>query len=179
MDQVLLKIPESVHRAVWAHLLPKRFLYEEAAFLYVQRKTEGKAEVFMYIDWVPVPSRGFFFRSPFHFELTDEMRAAVIKHAHEINGSIVELHSHKGRQPAKFSPSDLQGLQEFVPHVWWRLKQRPYLAVVVSRSGFDGFIWLKNPHSPQRLDGIVTETSVLRPTKLSYFKDSDYGKRTF
>jgi hypothetical protein len=171
MEQILLNIPQAIQRAVWEHLLPRRFIYEEAAFLYAELKIKGKTEIFQYVDWFPVPANGFLYRSPFHFELTDEMRATVIKRAHDFGASIVELHSHKGISPAEFSPSDLLGFQEVVPHVWWRLKGRPYLAVVVSRSGFDGFAWISSPDSPRYLDGIVTGTSILKPTKLSQIKD--------
>lgn len=176
MEQILLNIPQAIQRAVWKHLLPRRFIHEEAAFLYAKRKTEGKTEIFQYVDWFPVPVNGFLSCSPFYFELTDEMRAMAIKRAHDLQASIVELHSHKGIYPATFSPSDLLGFQEVVPHVWWRLKGRPYFAVVVSRSGFDGLTWISGPYCPQYLDGIITETSILKPTKLSQIKGGYYDK---
>lgn len=119
-----------------------------------------------------MPDNGFIIRSPYHFELTEQMRATVIKKAHDLDASIVELHSHKGSRWAEFSESDLFGFQEFVPHVWWRLKGRPYIAVVVSHTSFDGLVWLTNPNIPQRLDGIVTENSFLRPTKLTFIKEA-------
>jgi len=165
--RVLLNIPKAVHQAVWRHLLPRRFVFEEAAFIYAQRRTEDDSEIFQYLDWSAVPPIGFVSRSRYHFELTDETRASVIKRAHDLNASLVELHSHSGIWPAQFSPSDLLGFQEFVPHVWWRLKRRPYLALVISSSSFDGFVWTTNPNTPRRLDGIVVEKLAFTPTKLS------------
>jgi len=167
MNKILLKISKTVKADIWAHLLPKRFTVEEAAFLFVRRESDENGELFSYFDWAPVPPGGFLSRSAFHFELTDEIRAAMIKRAHDLETSVVEFHSHKGRQPAQFSASDLLGFREFVPHVWWRLKGRPYAAVVLLRSGFDGLVWSTGPDTPQRFDGIVVGKSVLTPTRLT------------
>jgi len=178
MSQSLLKIPKTVQTDIWAHLLPKRLRFEEAAFMFVRREPEDNAEYFSYLEWTPVPPKGFLSRSGFHFELTDEMRASVIKQAHDLGASLVEFHSHKGRRSTEFSLSDLQGFREFVPHIWWRLKGRPYIAVVVSRSGFDGLVWMTDPSDPQRLDGIIVEKSTLKPTKLTSLRYGYYDKRT-
>lgn len=168
MNKVLLKIPGKVYSKIWSDLLPTRFRHEEAAFLYVHRDTENNAEVFNFVDWLPVPSHGFISRSAIHFELTDEMRAASIKRAHDLHASIVEIHSHRGCGLAQFSASDLWGFKEFVPHVWWRLKGLPYLAIVVTLSSFDGFAWIANPQTPQQLEAICVEKTVFDPTRLSY-----------
>jgi len=167
ISQIFLKIPKPMQTDIWAHLLPKRFTVEEAAFLFVRRESEEKVEFFSYVDCIPIPAKGFLSRSAFHFELTDETRAVVIKHAHDLGTSLVEFHSHRGRWPAEFSSSDVLGFQEFVPHVWWRLKGHPYAAVVLSRSGFDGLVWNTGPDTPQRLNGIVVGESVLTPTGLT------------
>lgn len=164
---LLLYIPKKVHTAIWGHLVPKRFRAEEAAFIFVCRTKKDRAQHFTYLDWLPVLPEGFYFQSRYHFELTDEMRATVIKRAHDLNSSIVELHSHTGIWPARFSQSDFLGFKDFVPHVWWRLKGRPYLAIVVSRFSFDGLIWSTNPNTPERLDAIVVDKSLFKSTKLS------------
>ena len=54
-----------------------------------------------------------------------------------MGASLVEMHSHIGPWPAGFSYADRLGLQETVPHMWWRLKKRPYLALVVTNCSFD------------------------------------------
>ena len=90
--------------------------------------TKGEDQIFEYIEWYAVPADGFSVCNEYHFELTDEVRAQVIKRAHDLGASIAEVHSHHGPWPAAFSPSDQLGFREFVPHVWWRLKGRPYLA---------------------------------------------------
>ncbi len=178
MGQILLKMSKTVRADIWAHLLPKRFIAEEAAFMFVRREIKNEDEIFEYLEWFLVPPNGFLSRSGYHFELTDEIRAKAIKQAYDLNASLVELHSHKGRWPAQFSPSDLLGFREFVPHVLWRLKGRPYLALVVSRSGFDGLVWMTNPGDLQCLDGILVEKAVLKPTKLSNLRYDYYDERT-
>ncbi len=174
MPGVLLHLPSDVHDALWHHLLPKRPVAEEAAFVYARRDIVNAATVFRCMEWFPVPPGGFASRSLFHLELTDATRATVIKRAHDLGASLVEFHSHTGRWPARFSPSDQAGFDEFVPHVWWRLKGRPYLAVVVVADGFDAFAWLADPRSPEYLGGILVEERILQPTRLSPLQMESY-----
>ena len=122
---------------------------------------------FEFVEWYPVPPDGFVERSWYHLELTDEVRAGVIKRAHDLGASIVEFHSHAGSRPAAFSPTDQRGLREFVPHVWWRLGKKPYFAVVVTHNDFDGLAWISDPKNPQHLDGIMVGDRLLKPTRLS------------
>jgi hypothetical protein len=51
--------------------------------------------------------------------------------------------------------------------MWWRLNKRPYAAIVVAPSGFDALLWLDNPISPRRLDGIAADSMILRPTNIT------------
>jgi hypothetical protein len=174
MTKIILEIPKEVYKAVWSHLLPKIFLAEEAAFIFAQRIAENGLDIFHYLEWCPIASRGFLTRSRFYLELTDETRAAAIKRAHDLGASLVELHSHYGPWPAQFSASDLLGFKEFVPHVWWRLKRRPYMAIVASKSGFDGLAWISDPKTANYIDGIVSGGLELTPTKLSHIGDDLY-----
>jgi hypothetical protein len=176
MKKILLKIPTEVQKTIWTHLLPKRFVREQAAFAFTQRQTQNGAEIFQLIEWLPVLPEGFVTQTRFHIELHDKVKASAIKRAHDLGASLVEIHSHLGRWPAAFSISDLLGFREFVPHVWWRLKGRPYLALVVCRSGFDGLVWLDNPNSPQHLGGITIEDSLLKPTGLSRAECDPYER---
>lgn len=167
MPRVVLHLPPKVRQALWRHLLPRRPVAEEAAFVYARHEVENGAVVFRYIEWLPVAPDGFAVRSLMHFELADETRAKVIKRAHDLGAAVVEFHSHVGSWRARFSASDHAGFAEFVPHVWWRLKSRPYLAVVVAAGSFDALVWLADPQSPEHLDGIVVEEQVFTPTRLS------------
>ena len=171
----VVSVPERIYRKVRRHLLPWWHRTEEAAFLYV-----GPAEdAFECLEWYPVPATGFASRSAYHLELNDETRAKVIKRAHDLGASLVEIHSHLGRGQAQFSPSDLAGFRDFVPHVLWRLKHLPYFAVVMTRTGFDGFVWKTGPDAPERLHGIQVGSCLLSPTKLSLFPDYTYDEQPF
>ena len=168
MGRVVLHVPSSVYEEIEAHLLDKNAESESAGFMFVVPATrDGDADVYEHVEWYPVPPDGFVEDSWSHLELTDEFRASVIKRAHDLGASIVEFHSHLGPQSARFSPFDRRGLREFVPHVWWRLRGRPYFAVVFAHTGFDGLAWVTDPDTPQHLDAIVAGDGVLEPTKLS------------
>jgi hypothetical protein len=148
MAQVFLNLPADVHQEVWKHLVPGRRDPEAACFMFVRHVTQDDAQVFEHVEWYPIHPDGFLVRTGYHFELTDETRAKVIKRAHDLGASLVEFHSHTGPWPAAFSPSDQLGFQEFVPHVWWRLKGKPYLAIVVTQGDFDGLVWMVDPKTP-------------------------------
>lgn len=168
MGRVLLCIPPDVFEEVWSHLLPGSAEREAAGFIFVAPvPQDDDTQVFEYVEWYPVPPHGFVGRSPYHLELTDEIRAEVIKRAHDLEASIVEFHSHLGPYPAGFSKSDQLGFREFVPHVWWRLRKRPYFAVVFTQTELDGLAWLTDPRKPQHLDGIVVGRRVVKATKRS------------
>lgn len=168
----LIELPADVLEQLWQHLLSTPGGNEQAAFVFVRRNDAQRP--FTYVDWYPVLPDGFIAQLPFHFELTDETRAAVIKRAHDLGASLVEFHSHTGPWEPQFSPSDWAGFEEVVPHMWWRLKGRPYAAVVVSRKGFDAFIWLNDPNIPARLDGITVDGRVLEPSRLSPLERDGY-----
>ena len=99
--------------------------------------------------------------------MADGTRAALIKRAHDLEASLVEMHSHPAPWPAAFSYADRMGLSETVPHMWWRLNRRPYLAIVVSPSGFDALLWLDNATLPRALDTLKAGDRMLQPTNNS------------
>lgn len=164
---VRLHIPSDIHVALWQHLLPNAHGPEEAAFVFAHASGEEGAHILEYVEWSSVRPEGFASRSAYHLELADDTRAGVIKRAHDLGASLVEFHSHRGKRPAQFSLSDWEGFEEFVPHVLWRLKARPYAALVVTATGFDGLAWLKTADAPTRLDALVAGDQVLSPTGLS------------
>ncbi len=170
----VVNVPEHIFRSVRRHLLPWLHRVEEAAFLYAAPTDDA----FECLEWCPVPVSAFASRSAYHLELAEETYARAIKRAHDLGASIVEMHSHIGRVPARFSPSDLVGFRDFVPHVLWRLRHLPYLAVVMTRTGFDGFVWKRGPHEPERLTGIQVGNRLLTPTKLSPIPDQRYDERS-
>ena len=169
MPNMILTVPEAVHDAIRAHLLPARQRVEEAAFMFAVGHESPDGLQLEHREWWPVRPDGFVSRSAHHLELTDATRASVIKRAHDLGASLIELHSHLGPWPAQFSASDLAGFADFVPHVFWRLKNRPYAALVIARGGFDAFVWTVDPRMPERLSAINIRGKLVAPTGLSSF----------
>jgi hypothetical protein len=97
--------------------------------------------VFDIIEHALLEHRDFAAQYSDYLELADEARVRIIKHAHALKACLVEIHSHPWTWPAEFSPSDRAGLKETVPHMRWRLKERPYLAVVVAQTSYDALVW--------------------------------------
>jgi len=100
--------------------------------------------------------------------LVDEAQAQIIKMAWDRRAALVEFHSHPDpRYRAQFSPFDLRGFEEFVPHVRWRLKGQPYAALVWAPDGFDGLVWRDQVPEAQELDAIMVGSQLHRPTGLT------------
>jgi proteasome lid subunit RPN8/RPN11 len=162
--RVTIALDAGMHGRLLPHLLPVRGRYEEAAFVLARTERGGEGATFRAVELILLGPEWFEVRSPVYLELTDACRGMVIKRAHDLNASLIEFHSHPGSPRASFSWSDLSGFREFVPHVWWRLKGRPYAAVVVAPDSFDAVAWVDGPaaHVP------VTELHVgdrgMRPT---------------
>lgn len=164
----VLAFPRAVKAAIWRHLVPPGRGPEQVAFAFaLSEGHETGLDVFRCAEWESVPAAGFESRSPVHFELAEATQAKAIKRAHNLGACLVEFHSHTGPWPAAFSGSDLEGFREFVPHILWRLKGRPYFAVVVTRTGFDGFVWRSGPEAPELLAGLLEGDVLVRATGLS------------
>jgi hypothetical protein len=167
MSAAILQIDTELKTAIWSHLLPhndESELIEQAAFGFAKTISADAVTTLNVIDWFPVDKIGFAHQSGYHIELADEIRPFLIKRAHDLQTSLVEFHSHPFSTRAEFSPSDLIGLDEFVPHIWWRLKGRPYLAIVVTPSQFDALAWVNSPRSPVPVKELRVGDVVLRPS---------------
>jgi len=168
MRIIQVEIPTEHYRRLSGHLLRPRSDLEQAAFLFVRAAVTGHSCTFSYIDSLLVSPRGFSIHSEFHLELDDQTRARVIKTAHDLQCSILEIHSHPGTDIAMFSASDFMGLEDFVPHVWWRLKKRPYAALVMARRSFDGLAWFNGPNEPEPVESLVVDGQRYLSTGLSF-----------
>ena len=164
---VSISISSDLYGRLRAHLLPSDSQAEEAAFLFAKAATTQVECHLEVIDHVLIEPEGIDYHSFGYLELTDTTRARVIKKAHDLGASLVELHSHRLPFPASFSPTDIAGLREFVPHVWWRLKGKPYVALVIAPGSYDAFGWLVDPMNPQPLDHLLVGRRILYPTGLS------------
>lgn len=166
--QVDLRIPKEIFTAMRSHLLPRTTRNEQAGFMFAHFRPATEETLRLdFEEWCPLSPADFAYQSPLHLELRDETRARVIKRSHDLNCSLVEFHSHPSPYPAKFSGSDFMGFREFVPHVLWRLKNRPYAAVVVAPSGFDALAWMRSVDEILGTPVIDTGVAKFAPTGLS------------
>jgi hypothetical protein len=164
MEQIILELPPPAYKAIIAHLLPGDTWKEQAAFVYAKAESRDAGLIISFIEWKPIYPQDFAFHTEFYLELSDKKRAQIIKHAHDLDASLVEWHSHPLLWPAAFSKSDLLGFKEFVPHVMWRLKGRLYGAVVVTPFDFDALAWIRNKGEPCQISSISVGSKELNPT---------------
>ncbi|HTZ63257.1 MAG TPA: hypothetical protein VMB51_04070 [Solirubrobacteraceae bacterium] len=138
---------------------------EQVTFLFTG--PPGRSGPLVVEDIYPVPPEGFDFQSDLHVSLTDQTRAYVIKHAWDLGGALVETHSHKHGPPG-FSPSDLYGFSDWVPHVRWRLASRPYIALVFVGGTFDALVWEGTGDSPSPLHALIVNRKLQLPSGITY-----------
>ena len=167
MKECNLHFPEMEFLMLKNHLLPKQLSAEECAFVFVDYQFEDSQVNFSYKDSYYLKQEDFVFRSEYHFEVKDHVRAKMIKQAHDMNLVLMEAHSHIEQKDAKFSPTDWIGFNEFVPHVIWRLKGKPYIAIVFASNSFDGLVWFQNHQHPMQLDKIVAGSHNHKSSKRS------------
>jgi hypothetical protein len=105
--------------------------------------------------WRPIDDRAADVQGQLHVSLPDETRSAIIQWAWAEDACLIEAHSHGRWSPAAFSPYDLQNLGEWVPHLWWRLRGRPYAAIVTSARDLDALAWIDGPGAIEQVDGIT------------------------
>ncbi len=150
---VFLDLPAGLKDLLWFHLLQSEV--EQVAFVFAGIQVEGDATLFVAHDHYLAESGDFEIHSEFHVELADQARSRIIKRAWDTATTPVEFHSHPSDfWGAKFSPSDMHGFSEFVPHCRWRLRGRPYLTIVVSPAGADALAWLDKSGEPVGLTAI-------------------------
>jgi molybdopterin/thiamine biosynthesis adenylyltransferase len=79
------------------------------------------------------------------------------------------VHSHPvSSHRAAFSESDLLGFSDFVPHVYWRLRERAYVALVMTPTDFDSLVWRESPDAPAGFARIAVDDKILDPTELTW-----------
>src|ERR1035441_446287 len=100
---------------------------EQVVFLFLAPTTDG----LKVSDIYPVPPDQLVFESRFHAEVSEEAQARVIKTAADRKLLLGEIHYHPGcHRDTGFSASHLAGFDDFVPHIFWRLRAKRYLALV-------------------------------------------------
>jgi hypothetical protein len=104
----------------------------------------------------------------FHVALVDHVRPSLIHWAWTEGASLIELHSHGPRGVARFSPTDLDGFEEWVPHLWWRLRARPYAALVATGVDLDGLAWISSPTEPERIVRVVLGNETVETSQATH-----------
>jgi hypothetical protein len=105
-------------------------------------------------DWWLVPPAGYERQGEYHVTLTDDAHNQAIRWAWQSDACLVEAHSHGDLDPAEFSLSDLAGFDDWVPHLWWRLRGRPYAAIVTATTTLDVIAWTARADTPELVGGI-------------------------
>lgn len=141
---------------------------EKVAFAYADF-ADGRFDI---ADLQPMSGDDVASRSDRHVELHDDVRPRLISTASARGLSLVEAHSHGPRGHAAFSPSDLHGFEEWVPHLWWRLRGQPYAALVMAGDRWDALAWINGPRDPQRVAAIEvtsrSDTRLVVPTSATF-----------
>jgi hypothetical protein len=168
MPKHCLNIPTHEYKALLRHLIPVSCRSEEAAFVFCNPQLVNGILQFHFLETYLIAPEEFNYRSLYGLEITDDCRAKIIKRAHDLNSSLLELHSHPKASTAKFSPSDRAGFESFVPHVWWRLKKKPYAAIVVGSRNFDSLCWATDAERPNGVLDIKVDDQLFTPTGLTF-----------
>jgi hypothetical protein len=156
-----LKIPEPIFKELCEQM--NRGPEEQVGFLYAA--VDG--DCFTVTELYCVPPEGFVAQSAQHLALSDDVRAEVLSRAWSHGGALVEAHSHPGARSACFSPTDLSGFDEWVPHVRWRLQGAPYVALVFAGRDFDALVWSCESEEPQALDSLYAGEWEQQPSNLT------------
>jgi hypothetical protein len=156
---VALVTESGLHESFRRHLTAR---VEQAGFFLADHDAGTRSLTLR--TWRPVPAEEFEGQSDFHLTLRDEVRADIIKWAWDNHACLVEAHSHGAGRPASFSPSDVWGLDEWVPHLWWRLRGRPYAAIVLAGDTFDALAWIDGADAPEQVEHLAVDNVRHLPT---------------
>jgi hypothetical protein len=143
----LIRIDQELYHDVRIHL---RGRLEQAGFFLADFDVHDRT--FVLRQWRPIMRDGYDVQTAYHITLRDEVRPEIIKWAWDADACLVEAHYHSDDGNASFSSSDVWGFEVWVPHVRWRLRGRPYAAIVMAGEAFDGIAWIDAVDKPEQVD---------------------------
>lgn len=158
-----LVVDPDLYRSCRAHLAQRA---EGIGFFMADYESTSRA--FVLRQWRAIPASGLEASNEFHVALQEDMQADIIKWAWNDGGSLVEAHSHGPDQLACFSPFDVDGFDEWVPHIWWRLRGRPYAAIVIAGDSTDALAWIEGPATPEQIEGISVSEHLELSTRATF-----------
>ena len=147
MSDVVIEVPVPLFEQLDAHLATP----EQVAFLLAE--VDDRRFRAVSLELIVPPD--FESRSDYHLSLAEGVGGRLIRIAFQRGLSLVEIHSHGPRGRPKFSPSDRHGFDEWLPHVWWRLKGRPYAAIVKGGDAWDALAWFESPTTPEPVTALL------------------------
>lgn len=108
------------------------------------------------------------YQSPHGMALADDVRPRVLRWASASGNALVEVHSHGAlSRETTFSPTDLEGLAEVVPQMLWRLRGRPYTALVIGDGDLDALTWTRRGEPPAAPAAVILGGRMLAPTAIA------------
>ena len=143
---VMVSIPRQKYRFIRAHLFKGQ--KEQGCFLFVDTFFNSAVINLNVKEVHLIKSDKWDYQSDFHLELKDKEKVKVMLKAKKFNYDLIECHSHRSSEVAKFSPSDAHGLDEFVQYVWWKLPGKIYGALVWTKNDIAGQVWLPKESIP-------------------------------
>lgn len=163
---IKIHIDEEAYKRISQHLFSRKA--EQVAFIYMQLSENN---ILIIDDYFCVPPEELVYESEYHAEITSKVQARVIKESWDKKRHLGEIHTHPfSKKETTFSGSDMAGFNDFVPHIWWRLRGGPYVAIVFGQNDFDIIAWVQSPNSPERVASIKVGDKLLYPNNL-FFED--------
>lgn len=143
---ILVSIPREKYRFIRAHLF--KGAKEQGCFLFADTRLEG-AVVNMQVKGMHlIKENRWDHQSDFHLDLKEDEKVKVMRKAKKSGYDLIECHSHRFSGVAKFSQSDISGLDAFVRYIWWKLPGKIYGALVWTKNDIAGDAWLPKKASP-------------------------------
>lgn len=137
---VMVSIPRQKYRLMRSHLFQGH--KEQGCFLFADTRFDYGI-MNLYVKEIHcITADSWDDHGESHLELNDEEKVRVMLMAQKRNYDLIECHSHRFCGVAKFSSSDIRGLDEFVPYVWWKLPSKIYGALVWTENDVAGQVWM-------------------------------------
>lgn len=165
----IIEISDAAWKTLSNHLLPSGNHLEQGAFLLVQHAVDQAGRTtFRAAETILLTREDFVTQAGDYLEIKDETKAQLIKRAHDKQLALIEFHSHPGPYSACLSLADIIGLRDFAPHILWRLRGRPYAAIVVARNSLDGLMWGRSASDIQPIFALKIDDRLISATGLSW-----------
>src|SRR5258708_15004813 len=87
-----LHLPAGLYEELRTHLLPLGNTLEQAAFLFTATSQDQQSTRFDLVEVEKLTASDFDEQGPGYLELSDETRKRLIKRAHDLKTSLVEMH---------------------------------------------------------------------------------------